>query len=124
MSLEVQQIRELPVEKRYTYLLKNVIENNRIWILTDEHGCVMLNTDDEDCVPVWPSEAFAQDWATGEWANCTPKAIELEAWHQRWTNGLEEDGVEVVVFPNPDEDGLVISPDEFDHELRQRSQTQ
>ena len=32
--------------QRYKYLLKEVVNLGEIWILTDEHGCVMLSTDD------------------------------------------------------------------------------
>ncbi|GLR69344.1 DUF2750 domain-containing protein [Agaribacter marinus] len=117
MTTDSSQIKNQPQEKRYHYLLKHVVANQDIWILTDEHGCVMLNTEDEDCVPVWPSKEFADDWATGDWAHCKPQAIPLSIWHERWTDGLADDDVSIAVFPNPDEDGLVISPDEFDYEL-------
>ena len=118
MSLEIQQ---MPAEKRYEYLLKQAVEKQQIWILTDDHGCVMLNTDEEDCVPVWPDESFAKDWATGEWQACSPHAVTLDVWLQRWTDGLAEDGVEVAVFPNPGEDGLIVSPDEFAYALEKQA---
>lgn len=108
----------MPADKRYAYLLKQVVANKEIWILTDEHGCVMLNSEDEDCVPVWPSEDCASYWASGEWSHCTPQAISLQDWLERWTSGLEGDEVCVAVFPNPNEEGIVIFPDEFDDELR------
>ncbi|MDP5131574.1 MAG: DUF2750 domain-containing protein [Paraglaciecola sp.] len=90
----------------------------QVWILTDNDGCVMLNTDDEDCAPVWPSEAFAQAWATGEWADCKAIAIDLKTWRTRWTYGLEGDNVAIAVFPSDDEEGLVISAQDFDAELQ------
>ena len=119
MSSDLLHIQQLSPEKRFDYLVKQVLETQQVWILTDEHGCVMLNTEDEDCVPVWPSEDFAKDWATGDWQACQPKAIELKTWLQRWTEGLTGDEVDVVIFPNPGEDGLVISPEEFEHALEQ-----
>lgn len=121
MPSDLIEIQQLSPEKRYDYLVKHVLETQKVWILTDEHGCVMLNTEDEDCVPVWPSEGFAKDWATGDWQECKPLAIELKTWLQRWTEGLAGDEVDIVVFPNPGEDGLVISPDEFDQALQQKT---
>lgn len=117
MSPELDSIRSQDAETRFKYLLNEVTNHGEIWILTDEHGCVMLNTDDEDCVPVWPNRDFAQAWATAEWSECEPKSISLKTWQERWTRGLEGDDVSVVVFPNPEEDGLVLFPDEFDVEL-------
>ncbi|WP_340680237.1 DUF2750 domain-containing protein [Paraglaciecola sp.] len=105
-------------EQRLSYLVKEIVKHQQVWILTDNDGCVMLNTDDEDCAPVWPSEAFAQAWATGEWADCKAVAIDLKTWRTRWTYGLEGDNVDIAVFPSDDEEGLVVSAQEFDAELQ------
>jgi len=104
-------------QKRFKYLLEAVIKNREIWILVDEHGCMMLNTEDEDCVPVWPNKEFAQNWITDDWKACKAEAISLNKWQSRWTSGLEEDELAIVVFPNQAEEGLVLFPDEFDFEL-------
>lgn len=121
MTQNISEVLNMSVEKRYAYLLKEVSLAQQVWILADEHGCLMLNSEDEDCVPVWPAREFAQYWATGDWAECVPKAIPLKDWLSRWTNGLEGDEVNVAVFPNPDEDGLILTPDEFDADLRKSS---
>ncbi|ABU70828.1 MULTISPECIES: DUF2750 domain-containing protein [Vibrio] len=108
-------------EQRLKYCVKEIVSNRKVWILKDEHGCVMLNTEDDDCVPVWPNEEFAQQWATGDWEECEPEAISLNKWHSRWTSGLEDDELSVVVFPNQNEEGVVLFPDEFDFELRKQA---
>lgn len=121
---KIAEIQAFDAEKRYKYLVKEVIANREIWILIDEHGCVMLNTEDEDCVPVWPNKEFAEAWATGDWAECKAESISLNKWHSRWTHGLEDDELAVVIFPNQDEDGLVVFPDELDFELKQQAKKQ
>jgi hypothetical protein len=118
-STILADIAQYSPEQRLDYLVKEIIKNQKVWILTDDDGCVMLNTDDEDCAPVWPSEAFAQAWATGEWADCKAISIDLKTWRTRWTDGLESDNVAIAVFPGEDEQGLVISAQEFDYELQQ-----
>jgi hypothetical protein len=117
----IANIERFTPEERLKYLLKEIVKQKQIWILTDEDGCVMLNTEDEDCAPVWPNKEFAQSWATGEWQDCEPKAISLEKWYASWTSGLEEDDVFIAVFPNQDEEGLIISPQELDYELKQQA---
>jgi hypothetical protein len=117
VTLDLQAIQALSPDKRYAYLLKSVVHNQEIWILTDEHGCVMLNTEDEDCVPVWPSEAFAQQWANGDWETCVAKSITLKVWQQRWTHGLTDDDVELVAFPLTEDDGYIVSAQEFEEDL-------
>ncbi|MBO9489770.1 DUF2750 domain-containing protein [Endozoicomonas sp. G2_1] len=118
---QLKTISQYNVEQRYQYLLKEVVSQRQVWILTDEHGCVMLNTEDEDCVPVWPSQAFAESWATGDWQDCKPEAISLNKWHSRWTQGLLDDELAIVAFPNEAEEGLVVFPDEFDFDLNKQA---
>ncbi|MCL9774445.1 DUF2750 domain-containing protein [Vibrio methylphosphonaticus] len=124
MALEQNQIEEIArydEEKRLKYSVKTMVQERQIWILTDEHGCVMLNSEEEDCVPVWPNEEFALQWATGEWSECKAESISLNKWHSRWTMGLEDDELAVVVFPNQNEEGVVLFPDEFDFELKKQA---
>ncbi|EGR2126579.1 DUF2750 domain-containing protein [Vibrio cholerae] len=111
-------INQYDQEQRFNYCLKEIVANQQVWILKDEHGCVMLNTEEEECVPVWPHREFAQAWATGEWAECEPESIGLSKWFSRWTQGLEQDDLSVVVFPNDNEEGVILFPDEFDFELK------
>jgi len=84
----IDKIERYTPEERLRYLVKEVVSHKQIWILTDEDGCVMLNSEDEDCAPVWPNQEFAQSWATGEWQDCEPKAISLksgtQAGHKGW----------------------------------------
>ena len=121
----IASISQYDGDKRYQYLLKTVTANKQIWILSDDDGCVMLNTQDEDCVPVWPNEEFAKAWATGEWQDCQAKCNELDKWLNDWTPGLLDDDLCVVVFPNNgsehNEEGLVVFADELDYELRKKA---
>lgn len=108
----------LDSEQRFNTFIQAAVEQQQVWILSDDQGCVMLNTDDEECVPVWPSEETAQAWATGDWQHCQAQSISLKTWQHRWTPGLEEDLFHVVVFPIEQEDGSVIHPAELDTQLR------
>ncbi|MCG6201118.1 DUF2750 domain-containing protein [Psychromonas antarctica] len=118
---QIQKIQQYDAQQRYQYLIKEVLKNKEIWLLIDEHGCVMLNTEEEDCVPVWPNKEFAQAWATEEWSHCKAESISLEKWHNRWTHGLEGDELAIVVFPDQNCEGLIFFPDEFDLELQQHA---
>ncbi len=117
----ITTIEKYDEQKRLKYLLEAVIENREIWILVDEHGCMMLNTEDEDCLPVWPNKEFAQGWITDDWKECKAEAIALNTWQSRWTLGLEEDELAIVVFPNQAEEGMILFPDEFDYELSKQA---
>lgn len=117
----LKHIVDLNDEERVKYFLNEVSRQKEIWILTDEHGCVMLNTEDEDCVPVWPSQETAELWITEEWTTCKAESISLNKWYSRWTNGLMDDELAVVVFPNTNEQGIVLYPDELEDALRKKA---
>jgi len=115
---------QLNDEERVDHLLCEVVQHRKIWILTDEHGCVMLNTDDEDCVPIWPSQETAELWINEEWTTCKAEAISLNKWFSRWTHGLLDDELAVVVFPNLSEQGIVMFSDELETEIKQQAKKQ
>ncbi len=102
---------EVNAEKRLSATIDSIITNEQVWILKDEDGCVMLTSDEEDGVPVWPDKALATLWATDEWDHCEPLSITLQDWMQKWTPGLLQDGLVVMVCPVPAEEGEVIEPD-------------
>ncbi|MPW35794.1 DUF2750 domain-containing protein [Vibrio sp. B1Z05] len=106
--------------ERFNLFFKAAATDKKIWLLIDEHGSVMLNTEDEECVPVWPSEEHALMWATGEWEGFTAEPISIAKWKSRWTHGLEDDELSLVVFPDQDGEGIVLYPDEFEMELTKR----
>lgn len=120
---EIKSIEQKNSQNRYQYFLKEVIKNQKIWLLIDEYGSVMLNSEDEDCVPVWPNKEFALSWATDEWAHCTTSEISLTQWHELWTPGLEDDELLIVVFPTQKDEGLIHFPYDFDSELKKQAKT-
>lgn len=108
-----------PME-RFNLFFKKTAESKKIWLLIDEHGSVLLNTDDEECVPVWPTQEHALQWATEEWEGFTAESISITKWKSRWTRGLELDDLSIVVFPDPEGEGVVLYPDEFEFEVLKR----
>ncbi|MDF2179073.1 DUF2750 domain-containing protein [Aliiglaciecola sp. CAU 1673] len=104
-------------EQRVGYFNKLIQEKKTVWTLVDDHGAMMMTAEDEDCIPVWPASEFVQDWIEGEWAHCRPHAISLKDWQDKWLPGLEDDEIQVVVFPVPGEDGLVLEPWELAERL-------
>ncbi|MEI6895621.1 MAG: DUF2750 domain-containing protein [Colwellia sp.] len=121
---QLKTIENYNEEKRLNYLLQQVVSNKEIWILADEHGCVMLNSEEEDCVPVWPNEAFAQRWATDEWQHCKAEAIPLSKWYSHWSTGLTDDELALVTFPSQENQGFILFPDEFEAALVKETKKQ
>lgn len=101
---------QLNADYRFDHFISKLVEHEELFVLTDEHGVMMLTTEDEDCIPVWPHPEYAQAWAEGEWAECKPQSITLKVWLERWVEGMEQDELCVAVFPTPDQEGIVLEP--------------
>ncbi len=98
-------------DERYDYFMRKVSDFEEIWSLHSPEGWVELSDEDgQICLPIWPHPDFASAWAVEEWSDCQPKAIKLDVWLERWTQGLENDDTVLVVFPVDEEQGLVQSP--------------
>lgn len=104
-------------EQRVAAFFTTVKEQGELFILNDADGCVMLTSDDEEGVPVWPTASLANMWADQEWAHCEPKAITLDVWLARWTGGLTRDFLHVIIAPMPAEDSELMAPEEFADKL-------
>lgn len=114
---DIQALLSRNAENRCTYLLEQAKQTNELWILTDDVGAVMFQSEDEDCIPVWPSKDIAKLWCDGDWQACQPHSITLEAWLEKWTPGLEDDEVNILAFPNTQDEGVVLAPWEFADQL-------
>jgi len=96
------------------HTVTQIREKDAIWILKDEDGCVMLTTDDEDGVPIWSSKEQAIAWASDEWSHCEPMSINVETWLKKWTLGLMQDHLMIMLNPSEfQEEGVVTSPEVF-----------
>lgn len=93
--------------------LQQIKNAKELFILKDEHGCVMLTTDDEDGVPVWPDASLAALWATEDWSDCETMAISTQDFLTKWVPGMTQDDLMVMVCPVPGEEGEVITPAHF-----------
>lgn len=99
---------QLNADYRFDHFISKLVEHEELFVLTDEHGVMMLTTEDEDCIPVWPHPEYAKAWAEGEWADCKPQSITLKVWLDCWVDGMEQDELCVAVFPTPEQEGIVL----------------
>jgi hypothetical protein len=107
---EYQSTLRLSPNDRYLHFIARVVEWQQVWGLSSAKGWVVLSSDGDECFPVWPHPDYAAAWATDDWSDCWPEAVDLDTWLERWTPGMEEDGTLVAVFPKDDEESIVVSP--------------
>lgn len=119
---EQHAIVQLSAEKRFEYFLEQAVATGCVWTLRGDDGGVLMSAEGKECIPVWPSEAFAATWAVDDWADSAPFMIDLDAWMQRWLPGMQTDGLSVVVFPDDAEEGLVLRPKELKKAIQETQQ--
>jgi len=97
--------------------VKHIKASGSLYILKDEHGCVMLTTDEEDGIPIWPEASLALLWATEDWSDCEAMEITTKDFLTKWVSGMTQDHLMVMICPIPGEEGEVMSPDEFAQQI-------
>jgi hypothetical protein len=119
---DLKKLSLLDAEQRYDYFIQAVADLEKIWILVDEEGFVLVDADEERCIPVWPHAELAELWINGDWAQCQAQAIDIATWLDKWTAGLDGDELAIAVFPHAAEPGVVIGPEEFSETLIEATQ--
>lgn len=117
---QVEEVLGRDGEERYDYFVSQVLEDREIWILVnrDNHFLKIVSEDDAiEYLPVWPSRAFAAEYAKGS-DDLSPKNISLPDFFRKWVPGLSKDGVEVGVFPGLDKTLWITAPEELKSDLQ------
>ena len=107
------QLLASPDDARLDYFINTIKATETVWSLSNEEGFVMVETDEGDCVMVWPDAEFAAQWAVEDWDDCTPIAIELSVFQSTWLPSLQIDAVAIAVFPNIEDEGKLVSAEEL-----------
>ena len=110
---EIAAVTALPREQRLGYFIKRVANFEKIWGVEDA-GWVLAATKEETQVfQVWPFVEYAALCCKGEWADCVPKAIDLDDFMESYLPDFEEKGILVGVFYTPAENGVLLTPEEL-----------
>lgn len=102
-----------PDSERLAYFIEQAKVTQQVWSLSNEEGFVMVETDDGDCVMVWPDAEFASQWAIDDWDDCEPVAVSLETFKIEWLPSLTADKITVAVFPNIEDEGKLSTAEEL-----------
>jgi len=117
---EIAAVLQLDGPKRYSYWVKKVADQQVVWSLWQADGWALAADDQgRQLVPVWPHEKFAELCARDVWAGYAPKAIEIEAWMERWIPGMQRDTILVAVFPTPNDRGVAVDPAKLGEDLQE-----
>lgn len=114
---ELAAVMALPGAVRYQYFLNKVADWEELWSIGDDEGWVLSSDGVAELVPIWPAAAFARACCIGDWQKDTPRSIDLDSWLEKWIPGLVKDQRSVAVFPLPNGNGPVVTPERLQSDL-------
>jgi len=117
---EISAVLNLDGPKRYSYLIKHVADEEKIWgLFRDGSWALAADESGTQLVPVWPHFKFAEMCSNGVWDGFAPKEIPLKAWLERWIPGMLKDKRMVAIFPTPNDKGVSVEPKRFEADLQE-----
>jgi hypothetical protein len=121
---ELESVFALGAAERYRYFVARAARYGEVWSLRDDNGWATAEDDSGGSLfPVWPHRRYAETCAVGDWEGLAPRSIDVDEWVTAWTPKTKKDGLKIVVFPTPDETGVIAEPDQvagdLDKELEQ-----
>jgi len=108
---EVRHLFALPAGARAVTFFQLAADWDEVWGLKDAAGWITGRS--TDALPLWPHSTFAEACARGDWAGSMAEALPVTELLEDLLPLLAEDGLGVAVFPSPDDQGVVMTPDEF-----------
>jgi hypothetical protein len=98
-------------EQRYQQFIEQIADKDELFVLSDGESFALLNSDGEECLPLWADAESAQQWSNDP--ALVPRAITMEVWFERWVPGLTSDNIQVAVNPGESGDAVVLSAEEL-----------
>jgi len=123
MSLTQKEIAEVLAKKpenRYKYFIKNVMKEEEVWGLADKDGWLMTEVEDDgtDVLMVFPNREFAEIFR--EKSELTEYQLEVLDLYEfvDWLDDFAEKNMKVGVFPTPDFQCAVMTPDRIKEDFQ------
>ncbi|MGH7865611.1 MAG: DUF2750 domain-containing protein [Candidatus Binataceae bacterium] len=106
---KVKAVLGLPGNKRYAHFVKVAADQSSVWGLYSDGWALMTTDNGEKVFPVWPAEPYAALCASGDWANYSPRRIEMVSFLDELLPSLRESRTLLGVFPTIGDRG--VTPD-------------
>ncbi|WP_026958592.1 DUF2750 domain-containing protein [Aliagarivorans taiwanensis] len=107
----------LTAKQRYEQLIEQTRKAGALWTLSDEQGCLIVDTEKEKVLLVFASEQLAKAWAEQDHPSFAPLSIPVEMFIEKWAPGMSNDGFDVAVAPSMAGEGTIVSPGQLAEEL-------
>ncbi len=107
----------LTTKQRYQHFIEQARSQQQVWTLSDEQGCLIIETGNEKVLLLWSDPALAEHWASKDHAKFQALPITLEQLKDKWLPGMAEDGFDLAVAPSFAGEGTIVAPLDLKEEL-------
>lgn len=121
---QLDSINALSAEQRYDEFVDKIIKWDAVCGLCSAQGWAVISDDADEFLPVWYHADLAAQWATGGYSDCQPKTIPLNDWLEKWLPGMDSDNIMIVVCPDIEGEGIVVSAAELREDLQRATNQQ
>lgn len=111
---DISRLLGLSKEEKYRYVLEQLVTRQEVWIVYDEDGMVLFESDrGEVVIPVWPHREIAQLFCVDEYADCQPGTVALDDFLKNEMKEAEEQGFLISLMPVPGTLAVLADPTEM-----------
>lgn len=95
----INQASYLSAEERLELLVMYCENASEIWMLQGENGFIMMESEEELTLPVWPHRDFALHWQKEHDVTAETVSVSLADFIALWAPGLDNNQTTIVAFP-------------------------
>lgn len=95
----INQASYLSAEERLDLLVMYCENASEIWMLQGENGFIMMESEEELTLPVWPHRDFALHWQKEHDVAAETVSVSLADFIALWAPGLDNNQTTIVAFP-------------------------
>lgn len=107
---EVAAVPTMTDEELLEYFLYRIFETDEVWGLKADGQWQARQWQDKETLVVWPYKRYAEDAATGDWAQSIPIAESVETFTYQILNSSARANRMIEIMPRVSDVGCLISP--------------
>lgn len=108
-DFELATVLAMPGPERYEYFVKQVAGGGKVWGLYRD-GWALAGAGQQQVLPLWPNEQFAEMCAAGPWEGHLPASFSVQELLDVVLPKLAESALVPGIFYTPTDQGVIAAP--------------
>lgn len=116
---EAQSVLSLSPIDRYKHTIKTISDWEEVWGLYKDGWALVGDKEDNQFLPIWPAEKYAEMCSKEEWIGYEPKSISLQYLLDNFLVDLKKNNINLSIFYTFNSSGIIATPEQFEADLRE-----